>query len=231
MQQGEKTPTDRSTTFERLGLWLGIIAPVFMVGGFFAVDEGGTELSGSGAEIVAHLASIHGRIVIGNMIGVLGGLALLGFVASLRLRLARAGGQGEWLASVAFASGVIMAIGAIVQGTLRLAIASIVSSDLPHDEMLHLWKFEGVIAILAWGAVGLVAIMCVSAFAVRLIPRLLAGVGAVLVTATIVLTPTDHGGVSLTLFLWLIAASSFLILRTPSGPSITGNMRSPVQDA
>ncbi len=214
MQQGEKTSTGRSMTFERLGLWLGIVAPVLMVGGFFAVDEGGTELSGSLSDIVAHLLSLHGRMVIGNMIGILGGLALLGFVASLRLRLARAGGQGEWLGSVAFASGVIMAIGAIVQGSFRMGIAAIVSSDLPPDEMLPLWKFEGAIAILAWGAVGLVATMCVSAFTVGLVPRLLAGVGAVLVTATIALAPTDHGGVSLTLFLWLIAASSFPILRT-----------------
>ncbi|MDH4279278.1 MAG: hypothetical protein OEZ14_16180 [Acidimicrobiia bacterium] len=43
--------------------------------------------------------------------------------------------------------------------------------------------------------------MCISAFAFGLLPKPLAGVGVVLVVATIAQTPTDHGGVSLTILL------------------------------
>ena len=106
-----------------------------------------------------------------------------------------------------------MAIGAIIQGSFRLALRAIVDSDVPPDEMLPLWQLDTVIAILVWGAAGLVTAMCVAIFAVGLLPQLFAWVGAVLVTVTIALTPTDHGGVSLSLLLWLTAASAGLLAR------------------
>ena len=200
--------------FERVGWWLGIIGPMLILVGFFAVDEGGTELSGSTSEIVDHLSGLHGRIVIGSMIGILGAFAILGFVASLRLHLSKAGVGGGWLGLVAFGSGMIMAVGAIVQGSFRLAIDAIVDSGGPPDEMLSIWELDTVIAVLVWGGVGLVATMCISAFAIGLLPKPMAGVGVVLVVATIALTPTDHGGISLTLLLWLSTASGLLAARS-----------------
>jgi hypothetical protein len=183
---------------------------MLMLIGFFAVDEGGTELSGSTADIVDQLASSQGRIVIGNVIGILGAFALLGFVASLRSHLSTTS-VGAWLGSLAFGSGVVMAVGAIIQGSFRLALRAIVDSEVPPDEMLPLWELDTVIAVLVWGAAGLVTAMCIAILAVGLLPRPFAWVGAVLVAVTIALTPTDHGGVSLTLLLWLTAASIGLL--------------------
>ena len=203
-----------SGQFERVGWWLGIIGPILILVGFFAVDEGGTELSGSTTEVVEHLAGLHGRIVTGSMIGILGAFAVIGFAASLRLHLSKTGARGEWLGLVAFGSGMIMAAGAIVQGSFRLAIDAIVDSGVPPVEMLPIWELDTVIAVLVWGGAGLVASMCMSAFTVGLLPKPLAGVGVVLVLATIALTPTDHGGVSLTLLLWLSTASGFLVARS-----------------
>jgi len=204
---------DGSAGMVRVGWWLGIVGPLLILVGFFAIDEGGTELSGSTADIVDHLSALHGRIVIGSMIGILGALALIGFAASLRLGLSRGDTRGEWLGFVAFGSGLIMAIGAIVLGSFRLAIASIVDSGKAPDEMLPLWELDTVIAVLVWGSVGVVTTMCIAAFTANFIPKVLGGVGALLVAGTVALTPTDHGGVSLTLLLWLVVASGFLITR------------------
>lgn len=71
--------------------------------------------------------------------------------------------------------------------------------------MFPLWELDSVIAILTWGAVGLVATMCLAAFTINLLPKLLAG--------TVALSPTDHGGVNLSLLLWLMAASIVLLAR------------------
>ncbi|MDH4280194.1 MAG: hypothetical protein OEW83_19160 [Acidimicrobiia bacterium] len=214
MLQPRETSSVNSDQFDRAGWWLGIIAPILILVGFFAVDEGGTELSGSTTEIVEHLDALHGRIVIGSMIGILGAFALLGFVASLRLHLSKTGARGEWLGLVAFGSGMIMAAGAIVQGSFRLEIDAIVDSGIQPDGMLPIWELGTVIDILVWGSAGLVATMCISAFTNGLLPKPLAAVGALLVAATIALTPTDHGGVSLTLLLWLSTASGFLVARS-----------------
>lgn len=216
MSPAAEPSTTPAGQLETRGWWLGIIASVLILAGFFAVDEGGTELSASLDEAVAHLVSLHGRIVVGSIIGILGGLALFGFAASLRIRLSREGVKGDWLGSVVLASTVVMAIGAIVHGSLRLAVAAIVSTNTPPDEMLQLWRFDRTTDVLFWGSLVLVSSMCTAAFSVRLLPRALAAVGVVLVVANMILMPTDHGGVGLTLLLWLIAACSSLIARSKS---------------
>lgn len=218
MQQRQETSEASSNEVERVGWWLGALAPMLMLIGFFAVDEGGTELSGSTSEIVDQLASSQWRIVIGNVIGILGAFVLLGFVASLRSHISTTV-VGAWLGSLAFGSGVVMAIGAIIQGSFRLALRAIVESDVPPDEMLPLWQLDTVSAPLVWGATGLVAAMCVAIIAVGLLPQPFAWIGAVLVAVTIALTPTDHGGVSLTLLLWLTAASAGLLARPVPQPA------------
>ena len=213
MRQREETSQGGSTQMHRIGWVLGVIAPVLMMVGFFAVAEGGTELSGSTSDIVSHLSDLRPRIVIGSVIGILGAFALIGFAASLRIWMSGTDGRGEWLGTVAFGSGLIMATGAIVLGSFQMSVAAIVGSGGPPDEMFPLWELDSVIAILAWGAVGLVATMCLAAFTINLLPKLLAAIGAVLVAGTVALSPTDHGGVSLSLLLWLMAASIVLLAR------------------
>ncbi len=62
-----------------------------------------------------------------------------------------------------------------------------------------------------WGLLGLVAIMSWVSFVTGLLPRLLGLVGAALVMGTIALVATDRGGVSLSLFPWLIVACILLL--------------------
>ena len=216
MNPAAETSTPSAVELETRGWWLGIIASVLIVAGFFAVGEGGTELPASLNEAVAHLVSLHGRMVVGSIIGILGGLTLFGFAASLRIRLSREGAEGDWLGSVVLGSTVVMAIGAIVHGSLRLAVAAIVSTNAPPVEMLQLWRFDRTTDVLFWGGLALVATMCTAAFTVRLLPRALAAVGVVLVVANIIMMPTDRGGVGLSLLFWLIVACGSLIARSKS---------------
>lgn len=212
-RQGDVESAHRFAKLETLGFSLGIISSVLILFGFFAVDEGGTELSGTPTDIAYNLASLHSRIVVGSMMGIGGAFALLGFGASLRLRLSREGVTGEWLGSLAFASAILMTLGGIVQGSFRIALAAIVNSNVPADEMLQIWRFDRTTDILIWGAVALVGTMCISSFAVDLFARLLGGAGLTLVAATVVLMPTDRGGAGISLLLWLIVACGFLIAR------------------
>lgn len=193
--------------FDRVGRWLGITAPVLMVLGFFAIDEGGTELpDGSITDIVGHIDLNHGRMVVGTMVGMVGAVLLVGFVVSLRMRLAREGREGELLALMAYAFGLIMAIGGFVQGSFRLATRAVVDPDVPAEAMLPLWRLGHVSDLLFWGALGLVATMSASAFRIRLLPKPIAWVGVVLTSAGVVLIPTDHGGVGIGLLMWLVVA-------------------------
>lgn len=214
MSPAAETSSTPAGEVETRGWWLGIVGSVLIVAGFFAVDEGGTELSGSLDYVVAQLVSLHGRMVVGSIIGILGGLTLFGFAASLRIRLSREGVEGDWLGSVVLGSTVVMAIGAIVHGSLRLAVAAIVSTNAPPSQMVQLWRFDRTTDVLFWGGLALVATMCTAAFTVRLLPKALAAVGVVLVVANIIMMPTDRGGVGLSLLLWLIVACGSLITRS-----------------
>lgn len=210
-------PQDAMSRSEKFGVWLGVVAPVVIVVGFFSVDEGGTALpDGSTAEIVRSLENLHARMIIGNTLGMLGGLLLVGFAASMRTHLAKAGPSGESLGAAALAFGTVMTVGALVQGSFRLEVAAIVTSGVSPDAMLPLWTLERTADVLFIGAAGLVATLSIGAFALGLLPRSLGYLGAGLVTTTIILVPTDHGGVGLSLFLWLSAASGFLLSKSGS---------------
>ena len=78
-----------SEQVEQIGWWCGIVS-VFLIGvGFFAIDHGGdTDPGGPIGVLVNEVATTHGRIVVGNLVGVIGALLLIWFAAALRLRLA-----------------------------------------------------------------------------------------------------------------------------------------------
>jgi hypothetical protein len=65
-----------------------------------------------------------------------------------------------------------------------------------------------------WGMIGLVLAICVGGFAVGLIPKPMAALGAFLSIVAMALSPTNHGAAAVSLQPWLIAVCVVLMLRS-----------------
>jgi hypothetical protein len=207
--------TDRSDSLDLIGWVMGLAGLVLIFAGFLMIDPGGWNGPDSPVgELAAELTDNRSRIVVGSAVGIVGALVLVGFVASLRMRLARDGSKGELLALVAYAFGIIMTIGAFVHGSFRLATSAPIDPNMLADAVLPLSMLkEHISDLLLIGALGLAATMSVSSFVVGLLPKPFAWVGVVLVAATVALIPTNLGVGGLALFAWLIVACSVLIVR------------------
>jgi hypothetical protein len=207
--------TDRSDELDLIGWLLGLAGFLLMFAGFFIVDHGGWLGPDSPVgELAAEITDNRTRIVAGSTVGIVGAFALVGFVASLRMRLAREGSKGELLALVAYAFGIVMTIGAFVHASYRMAISAPIVPNVLADAVLPLSILKShIIALFMLGAVGLAATLSVSSLVVGLLPKLFAWVGVVLVAATVALIPTGYGVGGLALFLWLIVACPVLIVR------------------
>ncbi|MDH3462863.1 MAG: hypothetical protein OEM32_04470 [Acidimicrobiia bacterium] len=205
--------TDRSYEVDLIGWLLGLAGLVLMFVGFFFVDHGGWLGPDSPvSELAAEITDNRTRIVAGSTVGIVGAFALVGFVASLRMRLALEGSKGELLALVAYAFGIVMTIGAFVHGSYRMAISTPIVPNLLADAVLPLSILKShIIALFMLGAVGVAATMSISSLVVGLLPKPFAWVGVVLVAATVALIPTGLGVGGLALFLWLIVACPVLI--------------------
>ena len=192
---------------------------VMIVVGFFAIDKGGTTPADGPLDVLAReITDQRGRIVVGNLLGMIGALALVGFAAALRMRLTRDGQTGEMLGLIAYAFGVIMTVGALAYGSLQLAATTISDPTVLAEAIRAITIVEvQVSALLGWAAIGLVATMSAASFLVGLLPRTMAWVGAILAVAAIAFTPTDHGAVGLALFPW-IAISCVILLRENEQP-------------
>jgi hypothetical protein len=201
------------THLARVGWWCGIVGAVLIFAGFFAIDEGGsTPADGPIDVLVREITGQRGRIVTGSLVGMVGGMVLLWFAASLRMRLAGDSAVGEVLGLVAYASGIVMTVGALAHASFRLASAAAPDPHVLAEAMRPLALLQGHVSdMLVWGAMGLVATMSLSSFLMRFLPRPMAWLGALLAAATVSLTPTDHGGVGVMLFPWLAAACLFLL--------------------
>ena len=207
--------TDRSNSLDLIGWWMGLAGLVLIFAGFFVIDPGGWNGPDSPVrELAAELTNNRARIAVGSTVGIVAGLVLVGFVASLRMRLAREGSKGELLALVAYAFGIIMTIGAFVHASFRLATSAPIDPNMLTDAVLPLSMLkEHSSDLFMIGALGVAATMSVSSFVVGLLPKPMAWVGVVLVVATVALIPTNLGVGGLALFLWLIVACSVLIVR------------------
>ena len=203
----------------RVGWWCGIIAMVMIVVGFFAIDKGGTTPADGPLDVLAReITDQRGRIVVGNLLGMIGALALVGFAAALRMRLTRDGQTGEMLGLIAYAFGVIMTVGALAYGSLQLAATTISDPTILTEAIRAITIVEvQVSTLLGCAAIGLVATMSVASFLVGLLSRTMAWVGAILAVAAAAFIPTDHGAFGLALFLWL-AVSCVLLLREKEPP-------------
>ena len=220
--------TDRSDELDLIGWLLGLAALVLMFVGFFLIDHGGWLGPDSPVgELAAEITNNQTRIVVGSTVGIVGALALVAFVAVLRMRLAQEGSKGELLALVSYAFGIVMTIGAFVHGSFRMATSAPIDPNMLADAVLPLSMLkEHITDLFLIGALGLAATMSVSSFVVGLLPKPFAWVGVVLVVATMALIPTDLGVGGLALFLWLIVACPVLIVRDHT-TSTHGSPQSP----
>jgi hypothetical protein len=198
---------------DRSGWWFGLAGLVLVFVGFFGIDGGGSMGPDSPvAELAAEITDSPTRVTVGSTVGIVGALALVVFAAALRMRLGREGSLGELLALVAFAFGIIMAIGGVVHGSFRMATSESIHPNLLEDAILPLSILkEHVSDLFMLGAVGLVTTMSVASLSVGLLPRAYGWIGLALVVATVALIPTGLGVGGLTLFFWLIAACGVLI--------------------
>ena len=204
---------NRSSGLDLIGWILGLAGLVLIFVGFFIVDHGGWLGPDSPvSELAAEITDNRARLVAGSTVGIIGALALVGFVASLRMRLARDGSKGELLALIVYAFGIVMVIGAFVHGSYRMAISAPIEPNLLADAVLPLSILkEHVIALFMLGALGVAATMSISSLVMRFLPKPFAWLGVVLVAATLALIPTGLGVGGLALFLWLIVACLVLI--------------------
>jgi hypothetical protein len=214
------TEQGHATAPERHAYHAGLLGLVLMFAGFFAVDEGGSEpATAPAAVLVREITDHETRIVIGSILGMVGAALLVWFASALPARLARAGGHGEIVGRTAHSFGVIMAAGALIHGSFRLACASAADPVALTDAIralavLHGWST----GVLAWGAIGLVLTLSVATSVHRILPTGFAYAGALLAVLTVALLPTDHGGVGLALFVWLGAACWVLSGRSVEVP-------------
>ena len=204
---------NRSSGVDRIGWILGLAGLVLIFVGFFMVDHGGWLGPDSPvSELAAEITDNRTRLVAGGTVGIVGALALVGFVASLRMRLARDGSKGELLALIVYAFGVVMVIGAFVHGSYRMAISAPIEPNLFADAVLPLSILkEHIIALFMLGALGVAATMSISSLVMRFLPKPFAWLGVVLVAAALALIPTGLGIGGLALFLWLIVACLVLV--------------------
>lgn len=219
--------SDGSDRLDLIGWLLGLAGLALMFVGFFIVDHGGWLGPDSPVgELAAEITDNRTRIVAGSTVGIVGALLLVGFVAALRMRLAREGSKGELLALVAYAFGIVMTIGAFVHASYRMAISAPIVPNILADAVLPLSILkEHMVALFMLGALGVAATMSISSLVMRFLPKPFAWVGIGLVAATVALIPTGLGVGGLALFLWLIVAC--LVLITQDGSELTSNVRRP----
>jgi len=209
---------DRSSGLDLIGWILGLAGLVLIFVGFLVVDHGGWLGPDSPVrDLAAEITNNQTRIVAGSTIGIVGALVLVGFVASLRMRLARDGSKGELLALIAYAFGLVMVIGAFVHGSFRMATSAPVEPNVLADAVLPLSILkEHVSDLLMIGTLGVVATMSISSLVMRFLPKPAAWIGIGLVVINVGLIPTNLGLGGLALYLWLMVACLVLIAQDGS---------------
>jgi hypothetical protein len=199
---------------EQAGWWGGIVSLLLIGAGFFAIDAGGTNGPDAPVDLLVNdIVSMEGRIVVGSIVGAIGAIILIWFASALRLRLARDGELGSMIGLAAYGSALLMSVGALLHASFRLAMTSVGSLILAEAmrplAILGAHTFD----VFAWGMIALAVAVIVAAFAVDLVPRSLAAIGAFICVASFALAPTGHGGAVLALLPWLMGVCAVLIYR------------------
>jgi hypothetical protein len=193
--------------------WLcGVSGPLLVIAGFFAVDEGGTAPLDAPALVLAReITEQRARITTGAVIGMVGGLLLVGLLASLRTSLEHHGPAGRWLGTAAVGFGTVAVTGTILHGSVRLADAAVADPAVLAESVRPLMTLTTYLSgVLFWGLLGLVTTVSVAGLITAMLPKTLTLAGMVLAATSLALITTDHGGVGLAMLPWLALASAAL---------------------
>lgn len=194
-----------------IGWACGVLGPVLIIAGFFAIDAGGTTpADGEASRLVADLVRDPERRLVGTVVGVLGGLLLPLFGEALFLRFA-SHARTRVGALAAFGFVVLVVAGVLLHGALRVAVGAV------HDPAV-LGEAVRVLAVLAptglviisWSAIGLVAVTAVAGLRQRLLPSAWSAIGLVLAGAAAAFSTSDRGGFTLALMPWIAVTSAIL---------------------
>jgi hypothetical protein len=214
-----------STTWRRTGALSGLAFVVLTFAGNAIATSGTTvDSSSSGPEILADLRA-HDTVAAaaGTIMEGLGLLALLCFVAFLGGHLRRAEEPDAWLASAASHAGLLTIAVKLTSAPVFLAAVWRLDA-LDPTTARTLVDINGAAFVLSWATMGaFAALTAASALRSGVLPRRLAGIGAVAGGAAVVLTPLGPDGPGVLGFLlsvlWL-AAVSVVLARRPAAEEV-----------
>ncbi|WP_037605360.1 hypothetical protein [Streptacidiphilus rugosus] len=110
---------------ERMARWMGPLALAFLVSivlGFFVFAPSPPNQNASAASVIAYY-QLHGTAALASIYVIGVGLALLTFfVSALRIALTGTGGGHDWMATTAFAGGILFIGAFAVNGVLHYAL-------------------------------------------------------------------------------------------------------------
>lgn len=199
--------------WERYAPWTGVLAVALWIVGFLILMSSGIVAQDATPEqVLAFHQTNGGPVIAGSFIFMLGTLAFVWFLGSLRSSLRSAEGGAGRVASIAFGGGLAMAVCALLlpSGGVTVALGAATMSATSADALRHLPGvfFIGVelFAAVLVGATGLVALRTAA------LPRWFAWV-SLLLALVLLIPPIGWAGVLLGVPLWTLGVS-LLLART-----------------
>lgn len=208
---------DRNLIWDRLGALSGIVFVVLFIIGTSISPDGGAPSPGADAAVLTNYLAGNGdgfRHQAGFLLAAT--FFLICFVAYLRLHLQRHEGEDGWIASAAYAGGLITAGLFLVMGSLGLAqgVAVNEGADIQVSSMLNVLAWDFISA--AGPSLGLlIGATSVAGLRYAALPRWVSWTGvpiAVLLVAGTVISAAWYG--FMLSMPWLLLVSSVLLVRT-----------------
>lgn len=207
-----------SDRLERFSALAGVLAVALWAGGVAVIGGGHLGLPGgvpeeAATEVLTHFTANEDAVVSGGWLFMLGSLAFLWFVGTLRGRLVAAEGGTATFASIAFAGGVatsVFALGLPAGGV----VAGLGAAHIGPQEAAALNAVETVFFICAeLSAIVLLAAAAVVALRSAVLPRWWAA-ASILLAVWLVIGPIGWVGLLVGLPAWTVATSLRLVLVT-----------------
>jgi len=211
--------------WERYAPWTGVLAVVLWVVGFvILISAGMVAQDATPEQVLAFHQTNGGPVIAGSFIFMLGTLAFVWFLGSLRSSLRSAEGGAGRVAAIAFGGGLAMAVCALLlpSGGVAVALAAGTMSATSADALRYLPSvfFIGVelFAAVLVGASGLVALRT------AVLPRWLAWV-SLLLALVLLIPPIGWAGILLGVPIWTLLVS--LLLTRTAGTSVRADAALP----
>jgi hypothetical protein len=204
--------------WERYAPWTGVLAVILWVVGFLIlISAGMVGQDATPEQVLAFHQTNGGPVIAGSFIFMLGTLAFVWFLGSLRGSLRSAEGGAGRVASIAFGGGLAMAVCALLlpSGGVTVALSAGTMSAASADALRYL---PGVfyIGVELFAAV-LVAATGLVALRTAVLPRWLAWV-SLLLALVLLIPPIGWAGVLLGVPVWTLLVS--LLLTRTAGASV-----------